>query len=307
MNPDAPGNLVPKTVVEDDTLPSFALRDGVRVHLFTAGDPSNPTLIMLHGGPGGDMEILRGLAPLSDRYFVVFWDQRGTGLSQRVPASQFTVATYVADLDDVASQFSPDAPVTLVGDSWGAMYAALYMQQRPDRVREAVLNEPGFLNASIANRVGLFTLDLGSAGPNAYGWTEGAMTPDGDARADFLLQAAQGWSQTGYYADPNDPLNFKERRLGATAFTASPKAIMKNGQWDFDFSTGLQRFCNPVTLLGTTLNRVIGYDFQKAYHAPLFCNVALVRVDGEDHGWFSTNPGYAVEILRSHLSAYVTP
>ena len=34
----------------------------------------------------------------------------------------------------LVERFSPDAPVTLFGHSWGAMYAALYIQRHPDRV-----------------------------------------------------------------------------------------------------------------------------------------------------------------------------
>jgi proline iminopeptidase len=306
LNPDTPGNIVPETVVEDSTLPSFQLHDGARVHLFTRGDPSNPALIMLHGGPGGDLREPLGLAALSDRYFVVFWDQRGAGLSERRPASDFTIDGYVADLDDVVTRFSPNAPVALFGHSWGAMYAALYIQRHPDRVAEAVLSEPGFLNASIAKRVQLFTFDLGSADLNAYGWTEGAMSADSYAREDFLLAVGQGWSQSGFYANPHDPENFKEYRLGATAMRASLHSAQPHGDWEFDFSTGLSTFCKPVTLIGTSLNTTIGYDFQKANHAPLFCQTqfGLIRVDGEDHGWVSKHPDHALAVVQAHLAAY---
>src|SRR5215212_3659032 len=78
-----PGNMVPRTVVEDPALPAVDL-DGTRFHAETFGEPGNPTLIFLHGGPGGDYRDLLRLRPLlEDDYYLVFWDQRGAGLSRR--------------------------------------------------------------------------------------------------------------------------------------------------------------------------------------------------------------------------------
>src|SRR5688572_29141984 len=80
---DDPGNLVPKTVVDDPTLPAIAI-NGTRLHSEAFGEPTDPIIVVLHGGPGSDY---RGLLPLralaEDGYRVVFWDQRGAGLSQR--------------------------------------------------------------------------------------------------------------------------------------------------------------------------------------------------------------------------------
>src|SRR5262245_39567974 len=74
-------DLVPKTVDEDPSLPSLEI-SGTRLHLETFGTPGNPVVIVLHGGPGADYRSLLPLSALADDgFFVVFWDQRGTGLS----------------------------------------------------------------------------------------------------------------------------------------------------------------------------------------------------------------------------------
>src|SRR6185436_6345991 len=49
-DPSEAGNLVPKTVDEDPTIPSLALA-GTVFHYETVGDPSKPVIIFLHGGP----------------------------------------------------------------------------------------------------------------------------------------------------------------------------------------------------------------------------------------------------------------
>jgi proline iminopeptidase len=46
------GNLVPRTVLEDVTVPSIQV-NGVRLHSETFGKPSDPMLVVLHGDPGG--------------------------------------------------------------------------------------------------------------------------------------------------------------------------------------------------------------------------------------------------------------
>ena len=68
-DPSEAGNLVPKTVDEDPTIPSIALA-GTVFHAETFGDPSKPAIIFLHGGPGTDY---RGLLLLDDPYDGYAW------------------------------------------------------------------------------------------------------------------------------------------------------------------------------------------------------------------------------------------
>ena len=48
---DDPGLLVPKTVDEDPSLPSIFV-NGTQLHAETYGDPHNPMIVVLQGGPG---------------------------------------------------------------------------------------------------------------------------------------------------------------------------------------------------------------------------------------------------------------
>jgi proline iminopeptidase len=71
---------VPNTVATDPTIPHIEI-DGVVFHAETFGDPQNPTVVVVHGGPGGNYGYLLNLHQLENDYFVVFYDQRGSGLS----------------------------------------------------------------------------------------------------------------------------------------------------------------------------------------------------------------------------------
>lgn len=82
-SPAEPGDLVPKTVDQDSALPGLD-RNGTRLHTETFGLPTDPLLVILHGGPGGDYRsMLAARAFAADGFHVVFYDQRGTGLSKR--------------------------------------------------------------------------------------------------------------------------------------------------------------------------------------------------------------------------------
>ena len=69
---------VAETVAQDPSIPHMTI-DGVTFHAETFGDPASPVVITIHGGPGGDYRSILPLQALSDQFFVVFFDQRGTG------------------------------------------------------------------------------------------------------------------------------------------------------------------------------------------------------------------------------------
>ena len=62
---------VVKTVEYDPSLPHFVL-DGVVLHGETFGNPENPTVIAVHGGPGWDYRSLLPVKALSDEIVVVW-------------------------------------------------------------------------------------------------------------------------------------------------------------------------------------------------------------------------------------------
>lgn len=145
---DEPGNLVPKTVDQDSSLPSIEV-NGAKLHAETYGNPNDPIIFILHGGPASDYRYLLNCRALAaNGYFVVFYDQRGTGLSQRFPSSYYTgIETSFDDLTAIITHYRklPAQRIFLLGHSWGAMLAAAYINKYPDAVNGAVLGEPGGL------------------------------------------------------------------------------------------------------------------------------------------------------------------
>jgi len=139
------GNLVAKTADQDSSVPSIYV-NGAQLHAEAFGDPDDPMIVVLHGGPGEDYrDLLNCKEFANDGYRVVFYDQRGAGLSERFPHSTYTMQVLYDDLTAVISYYkaSPTQPVFLLGHSWGAMLATAYINQYPSVINGAILGEPG--------------------------------------------------------------------------------------------------------------------------------------------------------------------
>ena len=81
-NLEADGNLVPKTVDQDPSLPSINV-NGAKLHAQAFGPMDSTLIICIHGGPGANFKYLLNCKSLADKgYRVVFYDQRGSGLSE---------------------------------------------------------------------------------------------------------------------------------------------------------------------------------------------------------------------------------
>lgn len=307
LDPDDPGNLVPGTVDDDPSLPAIELA-GTRLHLQTLGYPTHPVIIFLHGGPGGDHRSLLSLAEsydgasLADDHLLVFWDQRGSGLSRRHDKESLTIDRFVADLALLVDRFSPDAPALLIGESWGGMYATAYINRHPDRVRGAALLEPGPLSHVFYDQVkdDLFDMDIGAEWLNDYAWSQEILSPDDHARMDYQMCLGVRYSQPRFHVqdDPHSPI----WRLGA----AASRYIEENGQDDegnavYDFTTNLAAFGTEVLFLASGLNEVIGRDFQ-ARQLAVYPTATLEIVEGCGHDFAWVKPAETVDRIRQYIA-----
>jgi len=312
LDPDKPGNLVPRTVDEDATLPALEL-NGTRFHAETFGDPSKPVIVFLHGGPGGDYRSLLRLKEAYDRpaltesYLLVFWDQRGTGLSRRHDKGVLTLDVYVEDLVKIIDHFSPDAPVVLIGESWGGMYATAFIDRHPDRVRGAVLIEPGPLTGARMERVkdDMFTLDLGAEWLNDYAWSQEFLSPDDHARMDYERMLGYRQSQPKFHqsfdVDPSPCW-----RLGA----AASRYIQEDGQDDhgkfvYDFTTHLGDFSKPVRFIASGWDEVLGVAFQSEQMTSYSrADLRVVPDVGHDLSW--VKPAETLRWITDYLDQLET-
>jgi proline iminopeptidase len=110
---------------------------GVDLFVRAVGSPrARTTVVTLSGGPGLSSEYMRPFEQMlaSGRVRVVTWDQRGTGHSTKPADGDYSIASYVADLEAVRRSLGT-ARIVLLGHSWGGLFASAYTAAHPDRVK----------------------------------------------------------------------------------------------------------------------------------------------------------------------------
>lgn len=139
-------------------VPSFQSRVGTQFWTLSMGDrigyflisqstsPKPTPIIYLHGGPGGRVtdNTIQALAPLTeDGYDLYFYDQIGSGHSDRLAKIDgYTVARHLKDLGEIIAKIGKEK-VILIGHSWGAILAALYLADHPEKVEKVIFSGPG--------------------------------------------------------------------------------------------------------------------------------------------------------------------
>jgi pimeloyl-ACP methyl ester carboxylesterase len=172
--------------MEIDTLEGVQLGGITQWIRIRGADASNPVLLLMQQGPGlpiiNETRRLEHLLGLEETFTVVYWDQRGTGLSSpplRKNSHRFeiSVARMVDDtvtlLELLRDRFG--GKTFVAGFSFGATFAAYAAVQRPELV--AALVAAGM------------DIDIPAAENNAYAFALNAARRRGNRRAIRQLEA----------------------------------------------------------------------------------------------------------------------
>jgi pimeloyl-ACP methyl ester carboxylesterase len=124
------------------------IEDGVGIYFDVAGEglvhsPSGmrqqPTVLMLHGGPGADHTTLKpSFSQLADIAQVIYIDQRSQGRSDRRPADEWNLDTWADDVRRFSDALGVESPI-VIGTSFGGMVAQRYASRHPDHPAGIVL------------------------------------------------------------------------------------------------------------------------------------------------------------------------
>ena len=111
---------------------SVATRDGVSV--------DQPTLLILHGGPGFDHANMR---PYFDRFAdiaqVIYLDHRGNGRSEHGPRTSWNLAQWGDDIATFCEVLGIEHPIVL-GHSFGGFVAQSYLTRHLDHPAKVILS-----------------------------------------------------------------------------------------------------------------------------------------------------------------------
>ena len=99
-----------------------------------------PTLILLHGGPGFDHSSFKPLfGQLTDVAQVVYVDHRGHGRSDRRPPAEWSLDTFADDVVRLCAALGIARPIVL-GQSYGGFVAQRYLARHPAHPGKVILS-----------------------------------------------------------------------------------------------------------------------------------------------------------------------
>ncbi len=146
-------------IPEKETVPSIQPRDntaywkmdeGFKIaytHLKGNNSITKPPIVFLHGGPGGYIHssIIQTLASLTDYgYDIYLYDQRGSGLSDRLPKyADISFEKHILDLDEIISKKINTEKVILIGQSFGSNIISHYSARFSNKISKIIFSSPG--------------------------------------------------------------------------------------------------------------------------------------------------------------------
>lgn len=110
------------------------------------GEKKPYPIIYLHGGPAGaitkkNIETFSSFA--EDGYDIYLYDQVGCGQSNLLDnISDYSAERHKKDLEEIVEKIGAEK-VILIGQSWGAMLATLFVADNPDKVEKLIFTGPG--------------------------------------------------------------------------------------------------------------------------------------------------------------------
>ena len=300
---------VNKTISQDKSIPHITLND-VTFHAETFGIDTNQVVIVLHGGPGNDYKYLLDLKALAKNYYVVFYDQRGTGLSPRVPAEQLTKENMIEDLHSIVEHYGNGNKVNIIGHSWGGMLGSAYLGKYPETVNKIVLAEPGPLTPEFAQQYEpqvTLSWELISHLVKSYFRSLHVEEIDEQAQTDYFFATfatdtnVSDHPLAGYFCDQNiSNANFNHWRYsGTTSYELMMKGMSGDMQ-TMNFVKGVDQYKEEILFLAGECNILIGPDFQKE-QLKLFNNTELVVIPNAGHFMFSEQPEACVETIEKYF------
>jgi len=117
--------------------------EGGRIWYKVVGSGKKPPLLLIHGGPGStSCSGIPGYSLLADERPVIFYDQLGSGHSDRpTDTALWRVDRFVDEVDSLRQALHLQE-LHILGHSWGGVVLLEYMARRPKGVLSAIFEGP---------------------------------------------------------------------------------------------------------------------------------------------------------------------
>lgn len=270
------------------------------------GDKTSPPLIVVHGGPGGDSKYLYPMQGLAEDNYVIFYDQRGTGLSPRVEKSTLTIESSLDDLHAIVDHYGARGPIKLIGHSWGAMLVVGYLGRHPERVSHAVVVEPGILNPNAAREF----VRRFKASQSVWDallllkyvlFTPFVVSRDGHERTDYVMTRLMNRSKSGgpYQCEGEAMLPNGFERAGYAAFANMLKPVFDRPEsFTQNLADNVAAYEGRLLMLSSECS-FIGHKYQRELHIPFLpAQTEHLEAKAKGHDMLSINPAWSIAVIR---------
>ena len=251
-----------------------------------------PTLVLMHGGPGYDHSSFKPLfSRLADVAQIVYYDHRGHGRSSRRPAEEWTLDTFADDLVRLCDALGIVKPIVL-GQSFGGFVAQRYLARHPAHPARVILSSTSH-HLGLDRKLAMFERLGGPVAREA-------------ARAFWTAPGPATWATYNTHCrDLYNPTPGSEDARRRTVHVDEILFTSAGGeQQTMQLLPGLAAVCCPVLVMAGELDPVTplqdAQDIAAAIPSPWG---ELVSFPTAGHGAWRDDPEAALQVLRRFITA----
>ena len=254
-----------------------------------------PTLILLHGGPGGDHSSFKPhYAALTDVAQIVYLDHRGQGRSDRSTPELWNLTRWADDLKAFCDATEIERPIVL-GVSFGGFVAIAYATRYPDHPAKLILCSTRAGHPEPEREAAEFErLGGKQAGDAARRYLCGE-DPDADALREFIKFCRPLYSRAPYNPDRDARQQWKFDVLGA---------FRKGEDYSFDYLDDLKRIKCPTLVLAGEDDPITPAFYSEQIVAAIAPElVRFERFPNAGHGISADAPERFFAVLRDFITS----
>ncbi|HUY25893.1 MAG TPA: alpha/beta hydrolase [Candidatus Binataceae bacterium] len=254
-----------------------------------------PTLLLLHGGPGGDHSSFKpGYGALADIAQVIYLDHRGQGRSDAGAPEDWRLARWGDDVVAFCDALEIEKPIVL-GLSFGGFVAAAYATRHPEHPGKLILCSTRAGRPDPAREAAVFERLGGKAAGDAARGFLCSESPTHDQFREFVRHCRSLYTRAPYDAD------IDARQLWKFEVMRSFRA---NEDYNFDYLEDLARIQCPTLVLAGEDDPITPpfYSEQMAAKLPAHL-VRFERFANAGHGIAADAPERYFNALREFIAS----
>jgi proline iminopeptidase len=258
-----------------------------------------PTLLLLHGGPGGDHSSFKPrYSELTDVAQIVYLDHRGQGRSDRSAPENWNLARWADDVKSFCDALEIEKPIVL-GVSFGGFVAMAYALRYPRHLGKLVLCSTRASRPEPEREAMVFEGLGGKEAGDAARRYLCVDNPDREALREYIRLCRPLYSRSPYNPD-NDARQ-------AWRFDVL-RAFRKSEDYTFDFISDLSRVKCPTLVLVGEDDPITPPFYSERMAAALPQHlVRFERFLNAGHGIIADAPEPFLRVLREFITGQSAP